>query len=172
MSITSQAVLVLNASYQPYQVTNVRNAVNLILAEKAEMVEQTGAFLRSPSTLFPVPLIIRLLRYSKLPRRRRVPLTRHTIMMRDGYRCQYCGAILPREKLTIDHVFPRARGGTRQWENIVTACVPCNRRKRDRTPHEANMKLLSTPREPRYAGPIWAVDNPPDAWAKYLTPMR
>lgn len=172
MSLTSQAVLVLNASYQPFQITSVRRAVNLILTEKAELVEASTRVLRSPSQTFPIPLIIRLVRYIRLPRSMRVPLTRRTIMIRDEFTCQYCGHKYAREKLTVDHVMPKSRGGLRTWTNIVTACTTCNRRKGDRTPEEANMRLRRAPREPRYIGLTWTVENPPDEWSKYLFPLR
>lgn len=172
MGIATSPVLVLNASYQPLHITSVRRAVNLIFAAKAELIEHTGGVLRSPSQTFPVPLIIRLVRYIRLPKNMHVPLTRHTVMIRDQHTCQYCNLAFPSEKLTIDHVMPKSRGGHRTWENVVTACTQCNRRKADRTPEEAHMQLRRPPREPRYIGLAWTIENPPQAWQKYLWPKQ
>ncbi len=172
LGIITQSVLVLNASYQPLQITSVRRAVNLILADKAELIEDTGGVLRSPSRTFAVPLIIRLVRYIRLPRNIHVPLTRRTVMIRDQYACQYCRHAYPRDKLTIDHVVPKSRGGRRVWENVVTACTNCNRRKANRIPSEANMRLSRAPKAPRYIGLMWTIENPPPAWQKYLLPIN
>ncbi len=82
----------------------------------------------------------------KLPSRR-VPLTRQEVFLRDGYTCQYCGR--KTRDLTLDHVIPRSRGGLDTWDNLVSACRPCNHRKGGRTPEEARMGLRRRPFEPR-----------------------
>lgn len=90
-------------------------------------------------------------------------------MARDLYTCQYCGGQPGRHELTVDHVMPRSRGGTTTWENVVTACGPCNRRKGDRTPEEARMKLLSEPARPRFiAVMLLGETNAHTVWQKYL----
>ena len=66
---------------------------------------------------------------------------RRNIFLRDGHKCGYCG----KKGTTIDHILPKSRGGKNTWENLVTACQSCNNRKRDRTPEEAGMTLLTTP---------------------------
>ena len=65
---------------------------------------------------------------------------------RDDHRCQYCSELFPTSELTFDHVVPVAQGGRKDWENIVTCCVQCNRSKGGRTPAQAGMQLLRAPR--------------------------
>lgn len=83
---------------------------------------------------------------------RGVPLlTNRTLFQRDKNLCLYCGDIFPASQLTRDHVVPASRGGACVWENCVTACKHCNQVKDDRTPEEANMKLLAIPYTPNLA---------------------
>jgi 5-methylcytosine-specific restriction endonuclease McrA len=162
-------VLVLNATYEPLNVVSVRRAVLLLLKEKAEIVEAAEAWLHSEQLALPVPLVIRLVYYVRIPRRFSLPLSRRTVLARDHYTCQYCGERLPKGQLTIDHVMPRSRGGETRWGNVATACGPCNRRKGDRTPEEARMPLRREPRRPRYlALTLLEGATAPPAWSKYM----
>ena len=145
-----ESVLVLNATYEPLSVVSVRRAVLLLLKEKAEIVEAAEAELRSEHVSMPMPLVIRLVYYVRIPHRLSLPVTRRTVLARDHYTCQYCGRQPPRKDLTVDHILPRSRGGHTAWENVVTACQRCNGRKGNRTPEEADMSLLSPPVRPRY----------------------
>jgi 5-methylcytosine-specific restriction endonuclease McrA len=145
-----ESVLVLNATYEPLSVVSVRRAVLLLLKEKAEIVEAAEAKLRSEHVSMPMPLVIRLVYYVRIPNRLSLPVTRRTVLARDHYTCQYCGRQPPRKDLTVDHILPRSRGGHTAWENVVTACQRCNGRKGNRTPEEAGMSLLSPPVRPRY----------------------
>ena len=104
-------VLVLNATYEPLNVVSVRRAVLLLVKEKAEVVEAAGAWLRSERLALPVPLVIRLVYYVRIPRRFSLPLSRRTVLARDHYTCQYCGLHPGKANLTIDHILPRSRGG-------------------------------------------------------------
>jgi 5-methylcytosine-specific restriction endonuclease McrA len=160
-------VLVLNASYEPLNVCTVRRAVVLILKDKAELLEKSERRLHSESLTLPRPLVIRLVTYVRVPRgggRRRI--TRRAVFARDSWTCQYCGA---GAHLTVDHVIPRSRGGPSTWENIVTSCAPCNRRKGSGMPTETGMHPRSKPRAPgptvfiRVAAPVL-----PSAWRQYL----
>ncbi|MGF1494079.1 MAG: HNH endonuclease [Microcoleaceae cyanobacterium] len=135
-------VLVLNASYEPLNITSWRRAVVLLLKQKAEQVEHSGKYLLPD---FPFPTVIRLRHYVSVPYKE-IPLTRKNILHRDGHSCQYCG--YTGDDLTLDHVVPRSRGGGESWENLVAACVRCNVKKGSRTPNEAGIKLLRTPRKP------------------------
>jgi 5-methylcytosine-specific restriction endonuclease McrA len=143
--------------------------VVLLLKEKAEIVEAAAAKLRSESLALPVPLVIRLVYFVKIPRRIALPVTRRGVLSRDHYTCQYCGVSPPRKHLTVDHVLPRSRGGKTTWENVVTACEKCNGRKGSRTPTEANMRLRTEPRRPRYIA-IAALSSAEarQAWSKYM----
>ena len=135
-------VLVLNASYEPLNITSWRRAVVLLLKGKAEQLENNGMYIY---TEFPLPTVIRLLYYVRVPYKE-IPLTRRNILERDRHTCQYCG--YKGDDLTLDHVIPRSRGGGDSWENLVTACVRCNVKKGNRTPKEAHMLLRSQPRRP------------------------
>ena len=139
-------VLVLNQSYEPFNVCRVRRAVILLYRGKAEMLEDGTGFIHSTSQSFPVPSVIRLANMIKRPWPER-KLTRLEVFNRDHHTCQYCGK--ETRQLTIDHVVPRYRDGQHTWENVVSACIPCNRRKAGRTPKEAGMKLLRQPAAPR-----------------------
>jgi len=163
------SVLVLNATYEPLNVVSVRRAIVLLLKEKAEIVEAAEAVIRSEHLSLPVPLVIRLVTYIRVPRRFGLPVSRRTVLARDRYTCQYCGSQPGKAQLTVDHVIPRSRGGKTVWENVVIACAACNRRKGDRTPEEAGMRLLSKPTRPRYVALVLlegAAHNA--AWEKYL----
>ena len=135
-------VLVLNASYEPLNITTWRRAVVLLIKDKAEQVEHNGKFVYAG---FPLPTVIRLRHYVQIPYKE-IPFTRRNILHRDSYSCQYCS--YAGDELTLDHIIPRSRGGGDSWENIVAACVRCNVRKGNRTPKEANMPLHHQPRRP------------------------
>ena len=160
-------VLVLNASYEPLSVVSLRRAVVLLLKEKAEIVEAAQAYLRAEHSTIPVPLVIRLVYFVRIPRSFGLPLSRRTILARDGYTCQYCGRT--DSELTMDHVVPVSRGGQTVWTNVVTACVPCNRKKANRTPEEANMHLRTQPFKPLYVAlALVGSARENDVWARYL----
>jgi 5-methylcytosine-specific restriction endonuclease McrA len=162
-------VLVLNATYEPLNVVSVRRAVLLLLKEKAEVVEAADAWMRSEGTALPVPLVIRLVYYVRIPGRFSLPVSRRTVLARDHYTCQYCQTQPGKLYLTIDHVVPRSRGGETNWENVVAACGFCNRRKGNRTPDEAGMPLPHPPRRPRYlALTLLEGSGAPEAWNKYM----
>lgn len=142
----SGTVLVLNATYEPLNVTSLWRACSLILSRKAEVLEADPAReIRSPSTTLPHPIVIRLVSYVRVPHFTSRRITRRALFARDTHTCQYCGS---RTRLTLDHVVPRSRGGGSSWDNVVTACAPCNLRKSDRLPHEAGMPLRRLPRAP------------------------
>jgi len=135
-------VLVLNASYEPLNITSWRRAVVLLLKGKAEQLEYKTTEIY---TSFPLPTVIRLRYYVRVPYKE-IPLTRRNVLERDDHTCQYCS--YRGDNLTLDHVVPRSRGGSDTWENLVAACVRCNVRKGNRTPTEASMPLNAQPRRP------------------------
>jgi 5-methylcytosine-specific restriction endonuclease McrA len=160
-----RSALVLNATYEPLSIVPARRAVCLVLADKADVVVDDGSVMRSASRHVATPLVIRLRYVVKVPYRRRTSLSRRAIFARDEHRCQYCGGAAD----SIDHVMPRSRGGQHTWENVAAACRPCNLRKRDRTPVEADMRLARQPLAPRdMAWIALSVARVPDAWLPYL----
>lgn len=138
-------VLLLNQNYEPLAFCNAKKAIVLIFLGKAEAVENDNVEVHSVNFRMPMPLVVRLSRHARTPRRR-VILNRKNLLIRDGHACQYCGKSTP--PLTIDHIVPRQRGGGDTWENLVIACLGCNNRKGNRTPDQAGMKLLSRPKAP------------------------
>lgn len=157
--------LVLNASYEPLSVVSARRATVLMLADKADLVSPTGQVFHSERLVIEVPSVVRLRRYVKVPFGRRAALNRRGVFARDRGTCQYCGD--PAD--SIDHVVPRAKGGSHTWENVVAACRPCNVRKRDRLLHETSMSLRCTPMPPDgYSWIAVSVGAVPDDWEPYL----
>jgi 5-methylcytosine-specific restriction endonuclease McrA len=138
-------VLVLNVNYEPLNVCSTARAMGLLVLGKAEIVQNGRGTIRSVSRTYERPSVIRL-EYMVHRPRPRVRLNKREIFRRDGYRCQYCGAVTTH--LTLDHVHPKRRGGDYAWENLVSACPRCNRAKGGRTPQEAGMQLRAAPGEP------------------------
>lgn len=141
----NRPVLLLNANYEPIHVCNTKRAMGLLMMHKAEIILNGRGVIRTPSTTFLRPSVIRLSYMVHRPRPR-VTLTKREILRRDNYTCQYCGQHSAR--LTVDHVMPRRLGGLHFWDNLVAACPRCNHWKGGRTLTEARMKLLRQPYEP------------------------
>jgi 5-methylcytosine-specific restriction endonuclease McrA len=144
--VLTSPVLVLNLNYVPINVCTVRRAIVLLGKGKAELLENHRGEVRTISSVFEVPSIIRLVYLVKRPFAPR-KLSKKEIFLRDQYTCQYCGK--KTQDLTLDHVVPRRQRGAHTWENVVAACSQCNLRKAGRTPEEANMKLVRLPRAPQ-----------------------
>lgn len=140
-------ILVLNADYQPLNVTSFRKGYKLIYKGKAEVVKNDEKDVILTSSAIARPKIIRLLKYTYLPYRK-INLSKQNVYKRDNFTCVYCGS---GGNLTIDHVHPRSRGGANSWENLVTCCRPCNFRKDNRTPEEARMKMKTRPFTPTFS---------------------
>jgi len=161
-------VLVLNRYYQPVRITTARRAFRLLYTGNASALDDHGErydfgcwrvlpvrngiddAVPIVSGALRVPRIVHLNRYARV-RRPAVRLTRQNLMLRDGHQCQYCGSRATLRNLDLDHVLPRSRGGEDSWQNLVTACQPCNRRKGRRTPQEASMPLIRRPAMPRWS---------------------
>ena len=163
-------VLVLNKSYLPVHVTTVKRAFCLLYAGIVKAVnsqyetfdyeswsqitiERNDETIGLVDRVIKVPRVILLLAYDRVPKRR-VRFSRYNIFARDKSTCQYCGHRFSRSELNLDHVVPRAQGGTSTWENVVCSCHECNRRKGGRTPGEARMRLIIQPRKPAWTPPI------------------
>lgn len=176
-AILDSKVLVLNKHYAPINVTTVKNAFNKLIIGVAEAIliedgvptnhdftswseiselkamyetPEDIDWVHTPSTAFIVPRVIRLLTFDKM-QMDYVKLTRRNIFERDNYTCQYCGKSHKSNHsgLNIEHVIPKSQGGKNSWSNLVASCVKCNQRKRDRTPKQANMKLIRKPVKPK-----------------------
>ena len=169
------AVLVLDVGMRPLRVESWQRAICDLFLGKVEVVEwkfhSMDRTIQSASGPWPMPSVVRVLSQFKRDRIR-VKFSRLNIYTRDKFTCQFCGARHASENLTFDHVIPRSRGGKTTWENIVTACVECNKRKADRTPAEAKMHLLRQPKKPVYL-PAMTVKMDtrqlPEEWKPYWT---
>ena len=166
-----EQTLLLNASYEPLKVIDWQRAMTLWVQDKVEIVESHDREVRAVTFSFKLPSVVRLLRYVKVRRRALVPFTRANIYARDNHTCAYCRTQFELDALTFDHVVPVAQGGARGWENIVTACIPCNRKKGANTPEEAGMPLKHRPRRP-IVMPTLRVSvgmyTQPESWRSWL----
>lgn len=142
----SNGVLVLNFNYEPLNICPERRGVVLVMLGKAEVLRWTEDSMTSTSGAQPLPSVLRLHDNIRRPMPR-LKLSRKAVLARDDYTCVYCGS---KSNLTIDHVFPRHRGGETTWENIVCCCLKCNNKKGSRTPQECGMRLPRAPYKPRY----------------------
>lgn len=166
--------LILDSAYRPIDVVNWQRAICMDLLEKADVLEYYDATISSVSEDFFLPAVMKARWYGgNIGRLGRVALNRRNIMLRDGLKCQYCGR---KNDLTLDHVVPQSKGGPNTWENLVTACAPCNTRKGDSSLKKLRWKLLKTPKEPSpwelgivLAGlGVGDINKIPDQWSNYL----
>jgi 5-methylcytosine-specific restriction endonuclease McrA len=167
-----EQTLLLNATYEPLKIVHWQKAITLWCQGKVEIISVYDREVRAVSFSFKLPSVIRLLRFVRIKRQLDyVPFSRANIYARDDHRCQYCGTAAPLGELTFDHVVPAAQGGRKDWENIVTCCIACNRRKGGRTPQQAGMHLIRAPRRPERSPAIRitiGLRHAPESWRDYL----
>jgi 5-methylcytosine-specific restriction endonuclease McrA len=185
-SVLQRPTLILNRNWQPVRVATVARSLVLLWNEAARVVDPASfqqyswedwaklkpldgeLFIQAVRFRLRVPEVLTLIRYDRVPVAA-VAFTRRNIFKRDRFTCQYCGIQPGTEELTIDHVLPRSQGGASTWDNCVLACVTCNKRKADRTPPQAAMRLRKIPRRPAWK-PLYAFEEPPIAsWTKFLS---
>jgi 5-methylcytosine-specific restriction endonuclease McrA len=144
-------VLVLNASYEPINITSWKRAIVLLLKEKAAVVSAK---------------VIRLVEYVRIPftKINSIKPSRNLIYKRDGHKCQYCGST---RRLTIDHVIPKSRGGEDTWENMVVACSSCNTRKGNTFLEQTGMRLARKPFAPANRFLLNLIDSGSSEWLQY-----
>lgn len=184
-NILRQPTLVLNRNWQAVHVASVQRALILLAGDAARVVDPESfqlyswddwsllppqpdePVIRSARLRVRVPEVIVLASFDRLPRGA-VAFSKHNVYKRDRFTCQYCGTQPGRNDLSLDHVVPRAQGGTSSWENCVLACVRCNHTKADRQPRQAGMKLRREPQRPTWT-PLYAVLRPErKSWANFL----
>lgn len=167
-TVLSQPALVLNHSWTATHTVSVRHALRLMFTGAAKAVQpetyETHGFeswaelavlpdepcIRTVRLRIRVPEVIVLDHHAVTPKPTAV-FSRRNLFRRDHNTCQYCGRRPGTAELSIDHVLPRSRGGRSSWENCVLACMPCNRKKHNRTPDEAHMRMLKKPEKPRWS---------------------
>lgn len=170
--MSAHKTLLLNSSYEPMKVISWQKAITLWFADKVEIVEEyNDVDLTTVSFSMKCPSVVRLRKYVKGSNNNRVKFSRMNLFSRDNFTCQYCGSQPGVRHLTYDHVLPKSRGGKTSWENIVTACLPCNSKKADRTPDEARMGLKSKPFRPHERPDVvftLSLPKTPEAWKNYI----
>lgn len=167
-----KSTLILNASYEPLGIVQARRAVNLILAEKAVSIDDSLTMCSSTSNAIPIPYVIKMNYFiKKVHATKEVPFSRKGVLVRDNYRCAYCGKRSV-EKMTVDHIIPRSRGGKHSWDNCVASCLKCNGYKKDHLLHEIDMKIMTKPTVPSlYSGMLLKAINYPqvfESWSNYV----
>lgn len=176
-TIVHSRVLLLNGNtWEPLAVITVQRAINLLIASKAVVVEESGEFLRTVRDKFAVPSVIALRAYVNVPRRH-AHWSRKGILVRDNYTCVYCGVqlgdiqkgkVITKAELTIDHIVPKSKGGRDTWTNTACACASCNHKKGDHLHHEVGMKLKWEPKTPRTSYLVIALGTGPSVWKRYI----
>jgi 5-methylcytosine-specific restriction endonuclease McrA len=172
-NLSACPALVLNAdytplSYYPLSLWPWQTAIKAVFLDRVDIVASYDREVHSPSFDMKIPSVIALRQYvkhSEFP-----AFTRFNVFLRDQFECQYCGD--PRD-LTFDHIIPRSKGGRTTWENIVTACSPCNLTKGGRMPNQAKMHPRSRPHQPsvielRENGRRFPPNYLHESWTDYL----
>lgn len=147
-------VLLLNCGGgEVLNVISWKRAVVLLSKRRASLL---GSYpdirLRTPGGSVEFPAVLSLTDYVVIPFEKRVRLNKKNILIRDNYRCQYCGGSLSSSSGTMDHIIPRSKGGAHIWSNVCAACKSCNTKKDNLLPEEAGM----FPREGKYSAPTRA----------------
>ncbi len=140
--------LKLDSSFRPVDVIDAVEALVLCLIGKARVIENYKKEINSVAESFKLPAVIVLNRYVKF-RFSYVACNRTNVLWRDKNQCQYCANYFNADKLTLDHVIPKSRGGDNSWTNLVAACKKCNQRKGSKTPKESGMKPIRQPFRPK-----------------------
>ena len=162
----NKKVLLLNQSYQPLMTLGAKRAIILSFTEKVEVLERYSDQIRSINLSIFMPSVIRLKDYVRF-NKKKIPLNRKNILKRDNHVCQYCNS--KSNFMTIDHIIPKDKGGRDSWDNLVTACVPCNTKKGNKLLKDIDMVLLKKPKAPSFLFNIQNdLSNSQDSWKPYL----
>lgn len=178
----NQKVLVLNKNWYPISTTTVRCALSLLVQGSVKAIcpetycvltfeewisHPRTPFIRTTRLEIGIPEVLIAVHYDRIPKKY-IPFSRPNIYKRDDFRCQYCGKMKSEEMLTIDHIFPKSRGGLCNWENCVTACVTCNTQKGAHLLQEANMKLRQKPYRPEWTPNVLLSGGYKESWLKFI----
>lgn len=173
-------ILLLNADYSPLRVITIKRGVGMVIAGKAEVIEEGDDPLRSAKATLKMPSVIKLTYWVKIPYRSKVPLNRKALIARDHGECQMIykdpgtGKLVPctRKGHTIDHVYPKSKGGKHEWKNVTLACATCNSAKANFTLEELGWKLKSRPEIPKVTNYVYIglteMDRNWEKWEPYL----
>ncbi len=170
LSRAMEKALLLKTTYEPLRIISWQKAVTLLILGKVEVLEEYDREIRSVNLTLRLPSVVRLIRFF-FHRRPVVKFSRINVFIRDRFRCQYCGRHYPESELSLDHVVPQWMGGQKCWENIVTCCISCNRKKGRRTLTQSGMRLIRKPYKPMHTfswSDIILLQTPPKTWQDYL----
>jgi len=170
----STRTLLLSSYYLPIRVLHWQDAVKMVYENTVRVVAEYEDTISSPSVTWKMPAVVALKRSVRRYVKGAVKFSRRNVYARDHYRCQYCGDHFSEESLTYDHVVPRSSGGRREWTNIVSACRPCNSRKRNMPCDIAGMWPLRKPLEPsvmELLSPTIDRASAPEEWLDFLGGM-
>jgi 5-methylcytosine-specific restriction endonuclease McrA len=140
--------LVLNAdfrplSYYPLSLWGWQDTIKAVFLDRVNIVSEYDRAVRSPSFEIRIPSVVSLKTYVRpalYP-----AFTRFNVFLRDRFSCQYCGS---KHDLTFDHLIPRSKGGQTRWDNVVTACSPCNLAKGNALPWQTSLRPMHYPTRP------------------------
>jgi 5-methylcytosine-specific restriction endonuclease McrA len=190
MDIFKKPILVLNKIWIPIRVITSMRAFKLLFAGKAFVVNPVDYSIYSWEEWVKVPAkegdvtisttradiilpeVIALSHYDKLPKKG-MKLTKKNLFIRDSYTCQYTGDTVSTKNADIDHVIPKSRGGKTSWENLVVCSKNINRRKANKTPQEAGLRLLKKPTKP--SPQVIFIDprmDMPKSWKNFIAKQK
>lgn len=131
--------IILNADYTFLNIVSWQKSITLMVKGKTEVLKYTDKIVKNfeKTVIMKIPAVMKLIKIIRIIYRTHVPFNKRNVIVRDEFRCAYCGA--NPKKLTVDHVVPISKGGKSTFENCVAACKECNAKKSNRLPSEANM---------------------------------
>ena len=145
-------VIVLNKDYSILNTIGARKAVSKIASDdsrpSAEKRYEVLQNYEKQIGKYKIPKVIRLLHSVEIIHKRKQAWSKHNVLIRDNFTCQYCLKKFNIRELEIEHVIPRCQGGKTTWENTVASCHACNQKKANKTPQQANMTLKRKPYHP------------------------
>lgn len=193
MTLTKNPILILNKSWIPVRVSTFKKALGKVCSERARFVDHESYCLftwdewvesfcmsheEASSSKHPIikgvnfsvrqPEVVVCNIYNNVPKND-LRLTRRNLLVRDNFKCQYCGIRVNSKEATIDHIMPRSRGGKNTWQNLTISCIDCNVSKGNKTPQEAGMILHTTPKKPIW-NPLYTLlhKKRPKSWSKFI----
>ncbi|NJR13570.1 MAG: HNH endonuclease [Phyllobacteriaceae bacterium] len=173
VSPDSLPALVLNAdfrplSYFPLSVWSWQDAIKAVFLDRVNIVAEYEHEVASPSFSMRLPSVVSLKHY--IQPAKHPAFTRFNVFLRDRFECQYCGS---KDDLTFDHLIPRRLGGATTWQNVVTACSPCNLRKGGSLAQHVKMWPRQKPFQPsvhdlQSNGRMFPPNHLHESWMDYL----
>lgn len=165
----SRKVLLINLTDEPMHFIAAKKAIRLLLKNKAEVISfWPDLYIETINTKFSFPSIIKMKYYVKA-RRKNIRYSKYAVFYRDQFTCQYCGIRTNKNNITLEHILPKSLGGISSFENCITSCNLCNRRKANKSLGESGMSLMTIPKIPKtYIYNIFPTDIWFDGWEKFL----